>query len=78
MLVSKTATAIGAMLLGAGILMGPAQAQTVTLKLQTFIPPISNPPKTFLIPWAKKIEAASKGRLKIQGYWSMQLGGKAP
>lgn len=54
-----------------------AVAQTVTLKMQTFIPPISNPVKTFLIPWSKKVEEASKGKLKVQGFWSMQLGGKA-
>lgn len=55
-----------------------AYAQTFNLKLQTFVPPVSNPPKSFLIPWMKKVEEASKGRIKIQGFWSMQLGGKAP
>lgn len=55
-----------------------ASAQTVTLRMQTFIPPVSNPVKTFLIPWSKKVEKASTGKLKIQGFWSMQLGGKAP
>jgi TRAP-type transport system periplasmic protein len=56
----------------------PLKAQEVTLKLHTFVPPVSNPPKTFLIPWSERIFRQSKGRLKIQGYWSMQLGGKAP
>ncbi len=68
----------GGAILAAGAFGAPAVAQTVTLKMMTFVPPISNPVKTFLIPWAKKVEAASKGKLKIQGYWSMQLGGKAP
>lgn len=56
----------------------PAQAQDVTLRMHTFIPPVANPAKTFLIPWAKRIEEASQGRLKIQPFWAMQLGGKAP
>ena len=55
----------------------PAGAQT-TLRMHTFIPPVANPGKTFLIPWAKKVEEASKGKLKIQAFWAMQLGGKAP
>jgi len=66
----------GAVALSAFALPGAASAQTVTLKLTTFVPPVSNPPKTFLIPWIKKVEKASKGKLKIQGFWSMQLGGK--
>ena len=56
----------------------PAQAQEVTLRMHTFIPPVANPAKTFLIPWAKKIGEASKGRIKVQPFWAMQLGGKAP
>lgn len=57
---------------------GGASAAEFTLRMQTFIPPVANPAKTFLIPWAKKVEAASKGRIKIQPFWVMQLGGKAP
>lgn len=55
----------------------PAQSET-TLRMHTFIPPVANPGKTFLIPWAKKIEEQSGGKLKIQAFWAMQLGGKAP
>ena len=55
-----------------------AQAAEVTLRMMTFIPPVSNPAKTFLTPWAKRIGEVSKGRLKIQPFWSMQLGGRAP
>ena len=29
-----------------------AAAQEVTLRLHTFMPPIANPVRTFLIPWA--------------------------
>lgn len=56
----------------------PAHAADVTLRMHTFIPPVANPSKTFLIPWAKKIAKASGGKLKIQPFWAMQLGGKAP
>jgi len=53
-------------------------AQDVTLRMHTFIPPVANPGKTFLQPWAEKVTRESGGRLKIQPYWSMQLGGQAP
>lgn len=51
-------------------------AAEVTLRMHTFIPPIANPAKTFLAPWAKKIEKASNGRIKVKPFWAMQLGGK--
>jgi len=54
------------------------QAQEITLRMHTFIPPVANPGKTFLAPWAEKVTKESGGRLKIQPYWSMQLGGQAP
>jgi TRAP-type C4-dicarboxylate transport system substrate-binding protein len=60
------------------VVAAPLKAQEVTLKLHTFVPPVSNPPKTFLIPWSERVAKASNGRIKVQGYWSMQLGGKAP
>jgi len=52
-------------------------AQEVTLKLHQFLPPQANVPK-FLDTWADKIEADSNGRIKIERYPSMQLGGKPP
>ena len=33
--------------------------------------------KYFMVPWAEKVEKESKGRIKVQIYPSMQLGGKA-
>jgi TRAP-type C4-dicarboxylate transport system substrate-binding protein len=54
------------------------QAQEVTLKLHTFIPPPANPYRTFLKPWAERIAKASGGKLKIQLFPVMQLGGKPP
>ena len=40
-----------------------SQAQEVTLRMHTFIPPVANPSKTFLIPWAEKIGKDSGGRI---------------
>lgn len=72
--VALAGAAVAALTLGAG----PSAAQEVTLRMHTFIPPVANPGKTFLIPWAEKIGKDSGGRLKIQPFWAMQLGGKAP
>jgi TRAP-type C4-dicarboxylate transport system substrate-binding protein len=60
------------------VMPAPAVAQTVTLKLSHFVPPVAPPHATFLAPWAEKVEKASGGRLKIQIYPSMQLGGTPP
>jgi TRAP-type C4-dicarboxylate transport system substrate-binding protein len=59
-------------------LSAPASAQTVTLKLSHFVPPVAPPHATFLAPWAAKVEKESGGRLKVQIYPSMQLGGTPP
>jgi TRAP-type C4-dicarboxylate transport system substrate-binding protein len=53
----------------------PAAAQEITLKLSHFVPPVAPPHATFLAPWAAKVEKASGGRLKVQIYPAMQLGG---
>jgi TRAP-type C4-dicarboxylate transport system substrate-binding protein len=55
----------------------PAIAQTVTLRMHTFLPPVANPVKHFMVPWAEKIGKDSNGRIKVQVYPSNQLGGKA-
>jgi len=55
-----------------------AMAQDVTLKLHQFLPAQANVPKLVLDVWADKVEADSNGRIKIDRYPSMQLGGKPP
>jgi TRAP-type C4-dicarboxylate transport system substrate-binding protein len=55
-----------------------ATAQEVTLRFQHFVSPKSANPKFFIEPWAKKVEAESNGRIKVEIYPFMQLGGKAP
>ena len=75
----KLATLVlaGAACLSLTLAARPAVSETITLRLHTFLPPVANPVKHFMVPWAKTVEKESKGRLKIQIYPSMQLGGKA-
>ena len=57
----------------------PAAAQSpITLKLHHLLGPKSPAHVQMLEPWARKVEAASKGRIKIDLYPSMSLGGKPP
>ncbi|MCX7558585.1 TRAP transporter substrate-binding protein [Sulfitobacter sp. F26204] len=62
----------------AALMATSAMAQEVTLRLHQFLPPQANVPKLVLDVWADKIEADSEGRIKIERYPSMQLGGKPP
>ncbi|NNK77995.1 MAG: TRAP transporter substrate-binding protein [Litoreibacter sp.] len=55
-----------------------AMAQEVTLRFQHFVSPKSANPTYFMQPWADKIERDSDGRIKVELYPFMQLGGKAP
>jgi TRAP-type C4-dicarboxylate transport system substrate-binding protein len=54
-----------------------ARSQEVTLRLHSFLPPVANPMKHYIYPWAQKVEKESNGRIKVQVFPSMQLGGKA-
>ncbi|ADZ91838.1 C4-dicarboxylate ABC transporter substrate-binding protein [Marinomonas mediterranea] len=59
----------------------PAQAfaeAEYTFKLHHMLPPMSNAQANFLKPWAEKIEKQSDGRIDIELYPAMQLGGKPP
>ena len=51
------------------------RAEQVTLKLHHFVPPTATAHVQFLLPWAERIEKESNGRIKIQIYPAMQLGG---
>lgn len=59
-------------------LMSGAGAQDVTLKLHHFLPPQAIGHSQFLAPWAKRIETQSDGRIRVDIYPAMQLGGKPP
>ncbi|MBY6161737.1 TRAP transporter substrate-binding protein [Mameliella alba] len=72
--------AIGAIFgtfLAAG-LAAPVAAQEETLVLHQFLPAQANVPRLILDVWADKVEADSDGRIKIERYPAMQLGGTPP
>ncbi|MEL6792756.1 MAG: TRAP transporter substrate-binding protein [Pseudomonadota bacterium] len=52
--------------------------EQITLRFQHFVSPKVAVPLYFMKPWAEKVEADSDGRLKVEIYPHMQLGGKAP
>lgn len=56
----------------------PAAAQSVTLRVHQFLPAPAPVPSKFIAPWAKKVETESNGRIKVELYPSMQLGGTPP
>lgn len=62
--------------LGFAIASTPVAAQEVTLRVHSFLPPVANPMKHWVTPWAQKIEKESNGRIKVQVFPSMQLGGR--
>jgi len=55
-----------------------ALAQEVTLKLHQFLPAQAPVPRLILDVWADKVEADSNGRIKIDRYAAMALGGAPP
>ena len=59
-------------------LTSSAIAAEVTLRLHQFLPAQANVPKNILDVWADKVEADSEGRIEIQRFPAMQLGGKPP
>ena len=69
-------TALGAAALAT--VAGSAMAQTVTLRLHQMLPPQATIPAKALVPWAQKVEADSGGRIKVQLFHAMQLGGAPP
>ncbi|MEO9778925.1 MAG: TRAP transporter substrate-binding protein [Sedimentitalea sp.] len=72
------ASAAAVAALSTGFAATSAIAQEVTLKLHQFLPAQANVPKLILDVWADKVEADSDGRIKIDRYPSMQLGGRPP
>ena len=53
-----------------------AAASDVTLRVHTFNSPKAIAVRLFLEPWAKEVEDRSEGRIEVEVYPSMQLGGK--
>jgi TRAP-type C4-dicarboxylate transport system substrate-binding protein len=74
---ARIASLIGG--LAAGVLVASAApAQEVTLTIHHFIGPKAPTQAAFLDPWARRVEEASGGRIKIEIFPSMALGGKPP
>lgn len=57
---------------------GAATAQDVTLRLHQFLPSPATLPSKILVPWAEGVEAASDGRIAIEHFDAMSLGGRPP
>ncbi len=62
-------------LLASGI---AASAQEITLRMHQFLPPQATVPSQILIPWAEAVSEASDGRIKVEVYSAMALGGSPP
>ena len=73
-------TLIAGAVAAAGMIAGvqSAAAQEFTLRMHQFLPPQANVPAHILDPWADRIEAASGGRIKIERFAAMSLGGTPP
>ena len=55
---------------------GRADAEQIILRLHHFNSPKAIAHRLFLLPWAEEVEKKSKGRVRIQVFPAMQLGGK--
>ena len=72
-----TATAAGAAF--ASLLAGAATAQeSITLRFHQFLAPVAPLPAHAFKPWAEELAAASDGRIQIQHFDGMALGGRPP
>jgi len=70
---------LGALGAAATMALAPsAFAQTITLRFHQFLPPQAPIPSKAIAPWAEKIEKDSGGRIKVQQFAAMQLGGRPP
>lgn len=69
-------TAAGTALMAA--VPGAALAQDITLRLHQFLPPVATVPAKILKPWGERLAEASDGRLNVQHFDAMSLGGRPP
>ena len=72
---TAAAAAIG---IGLAAWTGGAQAQQITLKLHHLLPAVAPAHAKMLAPWAQDVEKASGGKVKIELFPNMTLGGKPP
>ena len=69
---------LGTSVIALGLSATLAVAQDVTLRLHNFLPPPATLSAKVLKPWAESVEAASEGRIKIEHFDAMALGGRPP
>jgi TRAP-type C4-dicarboxylate transport system substrate-binding protein len=71
---------LGALTVAAALSAWPvvSAAQDVTLRIHHFLPAPAPVPKNFITPWAEKVAKDSGGKVKVEVYPSMQLGGRPP
>lgn len=62
----------------AGSLPVGAAAQEVSFRLHQFLPPVATVPAHILKPWGERLAEASGGRLGVQHFDAMALGGRPP
>lgn len=62
----------------AAALATSAVAQEVTLRMHSFLPPVAVLPSLVMKPFAERVAEASDGRIEIQQFDSMSLGGRPP
>lgn len=72
----KTTAAVGTAAMAT--VPGAALAQSTTLRLHQFLPPVAVVPSKILKPWGERLAAASNGRLNVQHFDAMSLGGRPP
>ncbi len=60
----------------AAIFSAPVQAQQILLKVHSFSGPQAPDQALHLFPWAEKINKEAGGKMKVEVYTNMQLGGK--
>ncbi|MEZ5752002.1 MAG: TRAP transporter substrate-binding protein [Paracoccaceae bacterium] len=77
---TKRRTMLGLMGAAAALALsaGVASAQEYTLRMHQFLPAQANVPVQVLDVWADNVERDSGGRIKIERYASMALGGTPP
>ncbi|MCA0203457.1 TRAP transporter substrate-binding protein [Pararhodobacter sp.] len=77
---TKRRTILGLMGAAAAVALtaGAASAQEFTLRMHQFLPAQANVPRDVLDVWADNVERDSNGRIRIERYASMALGGTPP
>lgn len=66
----------GLLLAGIACAVAPASAQEVTLRLHHFNPPTTTMHTKFIVPWTQMVAEKSAGKVKVEIYPAMQLGGR--